>query len=373
MKGEGGKMKKINNLKCEYSVKEAVKLTDQEFDECAQLFSNSYGRYNEASPVRPGQQVRMGKDFFVRRFKRDNVYIATARYCSKLIGQAVYIRKKYESVGTMTWIMQLVVDAEYRENGVGSTLLHSIWGFSNDFAWGLATANPCTVKALESATFRKCNPADIKDNLKYIKQLANDITFVKEDGFEVTEEKSIVNTEFFIDNSEYLSPQVAFDNWILGELKPGYEWLAFTFRNQNINPDKYHKHFNDLVAFSENKLKQAYSRMKMDSHSWTKGTVNEIDAILSQIDLKNDATVLDLGCGIGRHSIELSKRGYDVSGIDFSASHIATAERNANGLNINFRTADIRTFCDSRSSRACLPPEPIPPDRGRICAFSAHR
>ena len=86
---------------------------------------------------------------------------------------------------------------------------------------------------------------------------------------------------------------------MLGELKPGYEWLAFTFRNQDINPDKYYKHFNDLVAFSENKLQQAYSRMKMNAHSWTKGTVNEIDAILNRIDLKDGANILDLGCGIG--------------------------------------------------------------------------
>ena len=341
---EAYKLKKFDNLKCKYSAKEAVKLTDKEFDECAQLFSNSYGKYNEASPIRPGQQVKMGKDFFVKRFKKDNVYIATARYRSKLIGQAVYIRKRYEDVGTMTWIMQLVVEADYRENGVGSTLLHSIWGFSNDFAWGLATANPCTVKALESATFRKCNPVDIKNNLKYIKQLADDISFVKEDGFEVTGEQSIVNTEFFIDNSEYARPEIAFDNWRLGELKPGYEWLAFTFRNQNINPDKYRKHFNDLVAFSENKLKQAYNRMKMNSHSWTKGTINEIDAILAQIDLKDNASVLDLGCGIGRHSIELAKRGHEVLGIDFSAKHIATAKRNAKELSIDFKTSDIRMF-----------------------------
>ena len=44
----------------------------------------------------------------------------------------------------------------------------------------------------------------------------------------------------------------------------------------------------------------------MNAHSWTKGTVNEIDAILNRIDLKDGANILDLGCGIGRHSIELA-------------------------------------------------------------------
>ena len=86
---------------------------------------------------------------------------------------------------------------------------------------------------------------DIKKNLNYIKRLAYDISFVKEDGFEVTDEQSIINTEFFIDNSEYSNPQIAFDNWMLGTLKPGYEWLAFTFKEQEIHQETYRKHFDD--------------------------------------------------------------------------------------------------------------------------------
>ena len=88
--------------------------------------------------------------------------------------------------------------------------------------------------------------------------------------------------------------------------------------------------------------------MKMNAHSWTKGTVNEIDAILNRIDLKDGANILDLGCGIGRHSIELAKRGYDVLGIDFSARHIAIAKRNAKELKVDFKTCDIRGFSGSK-------------------------
>ncbi len=64
-----------------------------------------------------------------------------------------------------------------------STLLHSIWGFSDDFAWGLASANPCTVKTLESATFRKCNTDFIQKNIDAIKMIGKDTTFVPDDAY----------------------------------------------------------------------------------------------------------------------------------------------------------------------------------------------
>ena len=39
--------------------------------------------------------------------------------------------------------------------------------------------------------------------------------------------------------------------------------------------------------------------------------------------------VLDLGCGTGNHSIELAKRGFEVTGVDLSASMLSLAEKKA--------------------------------------------
>ena len=333
----------LNTLDLAYSVKESMKMTTEELKECAELFNNSYGRYSQESPIRPGENVKMGLAFFEKRFKKDNIYIAMARYNGRLIGQAAYIRKKYEDVGTMTWVMQLVVDERYRKHGVGSTLLRSIWGFSNDFAWGLATANPCTVKALESATFRRCSPEIIRDNLKYIKRLSNEISFVKTDGFFVDEMQSVVDTNFYIDNSEFEHIENSRE-WKLGELKPGHEWLAFTFCNQKMDSVKYQSHFENMLNFSEQKLQAAYGRMRMKSHLWTKGTINEIDSILELVPEKKINTILDLGCGIGRHSIELSKRGYDVTGVDFSHKNIVSARRSKGKNKIRFIEEDARYY-----------------------------
>lgn len=60
-------------------------------------------------------------------------------------------------------------------------------------------------------------------------------------------------------------------------------------------------------------------------------TVEEIDFILSIIDINPTGWVLDIGCGPGRHSIELARRGFNVLGIDPSEVMIASARERAAG------------------------------------------
>lgn len=57
-------------------------------------------------------------------------------------------------------------------------------------------------------------------------------------------------------------------------------------------------------------------------------------------------SILDVGCGTGGHALPLAKRGYSVTGIDFSSSMIEAAKRKANrtGLDVQFHLADIRDF-----------------------------
>ena len=55
-----------------------------------------------------------------------------------------------------------------------------------------------------------------------------------------------------------------------------------------------------------------------------------INNILKKINIKPNSKVLDLACGTGRHSIYLSKKGFDVVGIDKSNKNILTAKKNEN-------------------------------------------
>ena len=102
-----------------------------------------------------------------------------------------------------------------------------------------------------------------------------------------------------------------------------------------------------FLEFSDQQLKEAYSRMDMPAQLWTRGTEQEIDYILSRTNLKQECSILDMGCGQGRHSITMSRKGYsNVIGIDFSESNIEKAKRSANESQCftTFITADARKF-----------------------------
>ncbi len=55
-------------------------------------------------------------------------------------------------------------------------------------------------------------------------------------------------------------------------------------------------------------------------------TAIEVDFVLAQTKLSVDERILDIGCGPGRHTIELARRGYQVVGIDPSAAMIEAAK-----------------------------------------------
>jgi SAM-dependent methyltransferase len=83
---------------------------------------------------------------------------------------------------------------------------------------------------------------------------------------------------------------------------------------------------------------------KYDNESFTQGTIGECDFIEQEIGFNKSIMILDIGCGTGRHAIELSKRGYHVTGIDLSDSQLARAKEKASqqGLKINFLKYDAR-------------------------------
>jgi len=83
---------------------------------------------------------------------------------------------------------------------------------------------------------------------------------------------------------------------------------------------------------------------KYEKEPYTKGTIGECDFIEKEIGYNKDLKILDIGCGTGRHSIELAKRGYNVFGIDLSDSMLQKAQENAKRENVHvtFKKHDAR-------------------------------
>lgn len=75
-----------------------------------------------------------------------------------------------------------------------------------------------------------------------------------------------------------------------------------------------------------------------------KRTVEEIDFLEKMIPLKKGLKIFDCPCGYGRHSIELARRGYSVTGQDSNNFFIQQAKKSAMdyGLNINLIEGDMR-------------------------------
>ncbi len=86
--------------------------------------------------------------------------------------------------------------------------------------------------------------------------------------------------------------------------------------------------------------------MKYDNESFAQGTIGECDFIEKEINYNKNIRILDIGCGTGRHSIELSKRGYIVVGIDLSESLLKRAKGKASeqNLQVDFQKHDARSL-----------------------------
>ncbi|MBK6566964.1 MAG: class I SAM-dependent methyltransferase [Saprospiraceae bacterium] len=85
---------------------------------------------------------------------------------------------------------------------------------------------------------------------------------------------------------------------------------------------------------------------KYDQEVFVQGTIGECDFIEREIQFNKDVNIIDIGCGTGRHSIELSKRGYSITGIDLSETLLTKAREKAKlyGLPIDFLHYDARNL-----------------------------
>ena len=75
--------------------------------------------------------------------------------------------------------------------------------------------------------------------------------------------------------------------------------------------------------------------------------VTDVEKIVSLLGIRSGAEILDLCCGVGRHSLELTRRGFRVTGVDRTRQYLDGAVKQAGkeGLDIEFIHEDMRAFC----------------------------
>ena len=78
------------------------------------------------------------------------------------------------------------------------------------------------------------------------------------------------------------------------------------------------------------------------THNWHQ----EADFLEQELTLAPGGRILDVGCGTGRHTVELAQRGYNVTGLDFSEGMLAQAKKRAQeaDVEVNWVHADATQF-----------------------------
>ncbi|HAR62074.1 MAG: SAM-dependent methyltransferase [Candidatus Margulisiibacteriota bacterium] len=74
-----------------------------------------------------------------------------------------------------------------------------------------------------------------------------------------------------------------------------------------------------------------------------KGEIDYIDMLIRKYNPRAK-TILDLGCGTGRHDILLAERGYCIHGVDLSEEMIKIAKQYESSDRLSFSAGDIRNI-----------------------------
>ena len=180
------------------------------------------------------------------------------------------------------------------------------------------------------------------------------IPYIEEDvEYTATENTASINTNFFVDHSNVpamIQDVTSKENpWRLGEIAEGHEWFAFTFKQQR-QITLTQQEIKDMLQASDDIVKDALSRMDISfDHKWATHSTEETSFVIEECGLQLGDEVYDFGCGLGRHSLELAKKGMQVRAVDYLSKHIDCCNLQIEFLprdsqkNVSFSVGDCRT------------------------------
>lgn len=216
---------------------------DEILKECATLFSDHYGVWGPTAP-RQGRVKCSASLLRSQHLFRDSCFLVTARLRSNqmLVGHAFATTFMLPSNRKVVWLTQLVVHSDHRGDEVGKFLCGYV--FPPDprrFASGLVTSHPYAIRSLESSTGRNCDADRIRQEAPLLLERCG-IPYMARCS-RLDEHSVTVNTNFHVDHTEIkkLLEPTAGHHPVLGSIADGFEFFAFTFKDQPINYESIRK------------------------------------------------------------------------------------------------------------------------------------
>jgi len=99
-----------------------------------------------------------------------------------------------------------------------------------------------------------------------------------------------------------------------------------------MNPEWYKEFFEEMG-------------IEYEDYCFTQNTENEVGWMIKEYLTSPEMRILDVGCGTGRHAINLATKGYNnITAVDLSPGMIGAARETATGKNVqvDFRLGDAR-------------------------------
>jgi SAM-dependent methyltransferase len=89
-----------------------------------------------------------------------------------------------------------------------------------------------------------------------------------------------------------------------------------------------------------------WEKMPMFGDDRWEAAPGEVESVVGLLGVETGAAILDLCCGVGRHSLELARLGYRVTGVDRTAAYLRVAQEmaTAEDLDLELVEADMRDF-----------------------------
>jgi SAM-dependent methyltransferase len=117
---------------------------------------------------------------------------------------------------------------------------------------------------------------------------------------------------------------------------------------------------NDKEWFESEWFWDTFGPIMFDQGTMSK-TDAEVEGVIKLTGVPQGSRIFDVCCGFGRHSLELARWGYEMTGMDITSSYIARAKASAqkDKLPCRFIEGDVRTA------------QPEGPFNGAVCMWNS--